>query len=264
MANHQQPLSIEQQRLINIVRMAHQTLAIARKTKATESERRIAEAKIAAERALEKTIERIRMDLDAEVQVHAAALDEALIVAYDADIPVRRIALEGFGNRYDGGVHEMLRALRTDGRVGNKVNYQRNRLDDLNTPVKTLFPQPVDVDGILSTATTVREPVFTLLPLPLTLVEADANGDGAVTVQAVELEFDPRDPWFAQIERNARPGTPFKRATTCTLYVHPFSGELLAFESKETGEVMWDHPVARWVKEHREEALAGYTAAIAA
>jgi len=37
---------------------------------------------------------------------------------------------------------------------------------------------------------------------------------------------------------------------------------LTAFESKETGETIWDHPVARWVKDHPEEARAGFDRAL--
>jgi hypothetical protein len=264
MANAPQPLSVEQQRLINIVKTAHQTLSVARKTKERELARRLAEAKIESDRQLELELETIKLDLDAEMQKHASNLDEAVIAAYENDVPIRRIALDGFGNRYDGAAQQMIVKLRADGRVGSSMNYQRNTTSELDAAERATveFPKPVDVDGLINHATTVHAPVFSVQPLPLVLAEADANGDNAITVPGVQLDMDPRDPWFKQIEKNARPGTPYLRSTSATLYLHPHSGELIVHESKETGDVVWDHPVARWVKEHKAEATAGYAAAL--
>lgn len=253
-----------QQELVNIVKAAHQNLSIARKTAAAELNRRrdAEELRIKNEtaQALEAAMVRIKMELDGEVAIHASALDETLIAAYEAGVPIRRIALDGFGNRYDGGVHQMLRELRNDGRLGNREGYQRNSGE--GDDVVITFPKPIDVNQILSEASTVADKSFTKLPKPLVLVEADAQRNlDQVAVDAVTLTMDSRDPFFAQIAKNARKGTPFRHATTATLYLHPATGELVTHESKETGETTWDHPVARWVKTFPGEALDGFKSA---
>lgn len=264
MANAPQPLTLEQQRLINIVKTAHQTLAVARKTRDRELARRLTEARVESERQLEQELETIRLDLDAELQKHASNLDEAVIAAYTNDVPIRRIALDGFGNRYDGQAQQMLVKLRADGRVGSSVGYQRNTTDELEAAQRATvaFPEVVNVDELINHATTIHAPVFSVQPLPLVLAEATTT-EPAFTVPSVQLDMDPRDPWFQSIQKNARPNTPYLRSTSATLYQHPHSGDLIVHESKETGDVIWDHPVARWVKEHKAEALEGFTAAIA-
>lgn len=73
--------------------------------------------------------------------------------------------------------------------------------------------------------------------------------------------MDARDPYFASIAKNARRGTPYRHATTATLYQHPATGELTVHESKETGETLWDHPVARWVKDNYRDALREFVIA---
>ncbi len=261
-----QPLDQHQQELVNIVKAAHQNLAIARRTRLSEAHRRIAENRKRLEIDLERQAEadeiRIKLELEGEVAVHESALDEALIAAYESGVPIRRIALEGFGNRYDGGVHQLLRELRVDGRIGNRVGYQRNTTHELDAPTEVIFPQPIDVHAIIAESTTVAGPVFTAMAEPVVLVPANDFGEDGINAVGVMLELDSRDPWFDRIAKNARKGTPFLRATTCTLYKHPFSGELTVLESKETGDVTWDHPVARWVKEHPEEALNGFEDAL--
>lgn len=257
-----QPLDQHQQELVNITKTAHQTLALARQTRTSEYARRVAletaRIKLDVERQIEEARAQIAMDLDAEVAVHESNLDEALIACYEAGIPNRRIAIDGFGNRYDGGVNALLTKLRTDGRIGNRIGYQRNTTDELDTETETLFPVPIDVEAILSTATSIGEPTYTLLPVPLELVPGDHEFD----VPQVRLDMDPRDPWFKRIAKNAREGTPFRNATFCTLYLHPTTGELLCFESKEKGSVVWDHPVARYAKEHAEEVRNAVIAAL--
>lgn len=264
MPKEPQPLDVHQQELINIVRVAHANLAIARKTKVSEMRRRMNEARSRLETELERAIEaeeiRIRVALDSEVAHHEAALDDALIAAYEHNIPIRRIALDGFGNRYDGGVQQLLRALREDGRLGNRVNYQRNT-SEVNAAMETAFPQVLDVQAILAESTTLQPPLFAPIDKPLVLVEPDENGLNGVVVNAVKLTMDSRDPWFQSIEKNARANTRYRRATSCTLYLNPATNTLTALESKETGETLWDHPVARWVKDHPEAALEGYMAA---
>jgi hypothetical protein len=250
------PLTRHQQELVNVVKATHQNLIVARKVKTQEIDRRLTEARIQAERDWAKIEATIRLDVDAEIAAFEAAEDEAIIAAYENGVPVRRIALDGFGNRLDGAVHAKLRDLRKDGRVGNVEGYQR-RDDEAERVVA--FPQPVDVDSVLAERTTLNEPTFTLNPEPLILVDPAPDGsDPGITVPAVTLELDERDPWFASIQGRARRGTPYAQATTVTLYLHPATGELTTHESKETGDLIWDHPVARWVKDHQEDALAGY------
>jgi len=258
MAKPVQPLDSHQQELVAVTKAAHQTLALARQTRAGEYQRRIQLAKIAADRAFEEAKVRIDSDLDYEVAKHAANLDEALIACYEADIPVIRIATDAFGNRYPGGVQELLVKLRADGRIGSRTAYQRNTADELDTGAETIFPSPVDVAGILTTATTIGDPTFTLLPVPLELVP----GEPEFNVPQVRLDMDPRDPYFKQIAKNAREGTPYRFATYATLYRHPSTGEILVHESKETGNETWDHPVARWVKDHPEIVGFSFTAAL--
>ena len=252
------PLNIHQQELVGIVRAAHQTLAIARRVRTAELARRMAEERIRAERDFEEAEIRIKDQLAAEIVAHEANLDEALIFAYNEGVPIRRIALDGFGNRYDGGVSQLVMKLRADGRLGHREGWQVNT--GVSKP-KTAFPQAVDLQKIIHDSNTLDEPTFTVNPERLVLVPADENGEDGVSVVAVTMTMDARDPWFAQIEKNARPGTPFRGAIEVTLYEHPATGELISYESRETGELLWDHPVARWVKHYPESALAGFRSA---
>lgn len=256
--SNQKPLDIHQQELVNLIRAAHQTLALARKTRSTELARRLAEGKLQIEREWENRQAAIKMDLDAEVAVHESNLDEAMIGAYNNGVPIRRIALDGFGNRYDGGVQQLFTRLRSDGRVGSRDGFQRNSKESAPT---ASFPKPINVEGILNESTTIDGPAFLHLPEPITLVEADPDGQNGVYAEAVTLTMDPRDPYFARIQKNARVGTPYLHATEATLYLHPATGELVTQESRETGDLIWDHPVARWVKDHPEEAREGFEAA---
>lgn len=252
------PLEQHQQELVSVVRAAHQTLALARRTRSSELARRIAEAKIAAERVFDQLKESAQLDLDREITQHEVNLDDSLIAAYEGNVPVLQIALQGFGNRYPGGVQELVTKLRADGRIGSKTDYQRNTADAAESAVA--FPEPVDVQALLAEHNTIAEPTFELLPEPIELVP----GDPEWSVPGVVLTMDARDPYFGQIAPNARKNTPYLRATTATLYQHPATGNLMVVESKETGEVMWDHPVARWVKDHPDEAQVGFENALSA
>lgn len=249
--------------IVAVIKATHETLILARQTRAAELSRRIAAAKLAAKQEYERRIAQIetveKLRIDAEIAEHAAAQDEALIAAWNANVPIRRMALDGFGNQYDGAVQQLLAALRDDGRIGSKRGYQRN-----NTPADEItptiaFPEPIDVESVLEERTNISEPVFEEKENGLMLVEESAPGaNDGIQVNAVTITMDPRDPWFASIAKNARPGTPYAKATTATLYLQPHSGELAVFESQETGDIYWDHPVARWVKEHPIEALDGF------
>lgn len=253
------PLDAQQQDLIEILKTAHRTLAIARKTRASEVNRRVAEAKRRIEGELDRATARIKIEVDAELAFHEIALDEALIATYDAEISVRKIAAEGFGNRYDGGVQQLLVKLRADDRVGSRKGW-RNEQEGLISTAR--FPGPVDVASLVSESDVVAEPTFAVRSEPLVLVPA-SNDNDEISVTAVILEFDPRDPWFASIAENARVGSPYLRATFCTLYVHPATGNLVAFESRETGEETYDHPIARYVKIYEKEVRVGFDRAIA-
>lgn len=246
-------LSPSQQELLRIVRAAHDNLIVARQVRLSEITRRLAEARIEFERELANAEARIRREIDHEIAAHESAEDEAVIAAYEAGIPVRRIALDGFGNRLDGAVHAKLRDLRHEGRVGNVSKDGEN--------VST-FPQPIDVSGLLLESNQIKEPTFRALPTPLELVEPSSpDAADGVYVDAVLLTMDDRDAYFARIAKNMRKGTPFAKATAATLYLHPHSGALTVLESKEKGDILWDHPVARWVKDHPAEARAGFDAA---
>ena len=282
---HQIPLDLNQQELINIIRSAHQALAVARKLKVSETARRTdahqrnvnlkTQDELAAIRAayemqvhmvrqaqqktLEEGVERVRQDLEAEIVIHETNLDNALIAGYNSSIPIRRIALDGFRNRYDGGVQQLLTKLRNDGRIGNREDYQRNSSVYSS---ETNFPEAVDMESILNQALTVGHPTFTLLPVELVLVEPDENGQNGMSVAAVRLDMDLRDPWFREFDANARPGTKYAKATFCTLYEHPATGMIQAHESREEGQTFWDHPVARWAVVNHEQAQAGFLAAL--
>jgi hypothetical protein len=256
----QQPLDLNQQEIINAVAVTHRTLALARKTVTAEFQRRIAAEKLRLaadyQRSLEGMEARLREDMDREMLQHELAEDEALVAAYESGIPVIRIAQDGFGNRTEGGVQTHLMRLRADGRIGTRGGYQ-GKLPE--TVVD--FPKPVDVGAVLNHALTIQPPRFKRMAEPLVLVEASAQSD-AITVEAVVITMDGRDPYFKSIADRARPGTQYKTATTATLYLHPATGELIAKESREMGETMWDHPVARWVKEHKAEAHTRFLSAL--
>ncbi len=259
MSTAPRPLTQHQQELLNVVKATHQTLMIARKTKTAEIERRIAEARIQAAREWDEIEAGIRVQIAAEIAHHESAEDEAIIAAYEAGVPVRRMALDGFGNRLDGAVHAKLRDLRADGRVGNVSGYQGADPDDERA---VAFPKPVEIETVLAERTEIARPVFTALKEPLWLVDESSYGAGdGVSVMPVLLKMDERDPYFASIAKNARKGTPYRHATTATLYQHPATGELTVYESKETGETLWDHPVARWVKDNYRDALREFVIA---
>jgi hypothetical protein len=256
------PLSTHQQELVNVVKVAHQNLALARKLRAREIDLRITAQKKALAEQLERDIERIRDDVDREITQHEAALDTALIGAYENGVPILRIATDGFGNRYPGAVQALIVKLREEGLVGSSEGYQRNTADPDDIDIEVSFPKPVNADELLTDRTTIADAIFST-PFDFELVAESAPGAGdGINVKAVTLTMDTRDPYFKAIEKNARPGTPFLGATSVTLYQHPTTGELITHESNEPGTTLWDHPVARWVKDHPEEARIGFDSAI--
>lgn len=250
------PLAPHEQELVGIVKAAHMNLLTARKLRVTETERRIAEARLKHERAWSAIEAQIRLDIDYEITQHEAADDEALIAAYQAGIPVRRIALDGFGNRLDGAVHAKLRELRADGRIGNITAHHHGAGAPTESELEPVvaFPQPVEVEALLAETAEVREPIYDLLGKPLTLVEPSAPGaDDAVTVPAVKITLDERDPYLQTIAGHMRKGTQYEGSYQATFYIHPATGEVTCWESKETGETLWDHAVARYAKDHKDE-----------
>lgn len=246
------PLNAEQQRLVNLVKVTHNTLLLARRTKAQERQRRELVIRETFQAQIDAAIAQVAIDLDAEIAAHEARQDEAIIAAYNNDVPIRRIAMDGFGNRLDGAVHQILRDLRNDGRVGNRIGYQGNTALDAGVA----FPETVDTESVLHESLEVQEPFFTV-----TTDHEMIPGEPQYNVPAVMLTMDPRDPYFSLIAKNARPGTPYLHAKTATLYKHPATNDLVVVESREEGDVYWDHPVARWVKDHPDEALAGFDSA---
>lgn len=242
----QQPLTTQQQDLVLVVKAAHQNLALARKTRQTEQARRIQEFRIRMERELEIGIENIRRDMDYEVAAHESALDEAIIAAFNDGVPVRRIALDGFGNRYDGGASQLIAKLRADGRVGVREGYQRNTGESDPT---VSFPKAVDVEALIDVRTTVDGPRFADM--------GDVMIDDDFSVRMVSVNMDSRDPYFNSIAKQMRPGTQYARATSAMLYLGP-DNLIHAQESEEVSDQYWDHPVARWVKDHQAEAFEGY------
>ena len=254
-------LTDHQTTLLNILRAARKNSDTARRIREREISRRLAEAKLEAQRQWDRIENDIRVEVNDEVTRHAAAVDEALIAAYNAGVPVRRIALDGFGNRHDGNVHVMLKALRADGRVGNAVGFQINADGEDHRTVE--FPQAAVIEEMLEEHTTIKEPEITLLDSGLVLVPESAPGAGdGITVAAATLTLDSRDPYFHSIRDNARKGTLHRQATTATIYIHPGTGKLVAHESAENGDLIWDHPVARFVKDHNEQVRAEFEAVL--
>lgn len=256
----QQPLDPHQQELVNAVTAAHRTLALARKMKSVELTRRLAESKIELQRQADEAAFQIRMDLEAEISAHASNQDEAIIAAYNSGVPIRRIAVDGFGNQYDGTVTQLIVKLRADGRIGSRENYQHDSDGDRTT---VSFPEEVDVQSIIEGAALV-EPTFTLNDEELVVSEG-IDGDERfprITVPAVTLTMDRSDPYFKSIAKNEiATGSKFRDATTVTLY-KDFVGNLITHESREPNRYYWEHPVARWVKDHPDAALEGFNAAI--
>lgn len=287
----QQPLDPHQQELVSIVKAAHQNLALARKFKSQELARRLAAHKLgvdqAAERkradlkakyeadlaatghaqlsALETGSERIRLDLDGEVVTHESALDEALMGAYSGGVPIMRIAVDGFGNRYPGAVQQLINKLRAEGLVGSSVGYQRNSTPAEETDARVEFPKPINVESLLNEASTISEPVFSALDGPLILWESRTDSSENIETTGVLLTMDDRDPYFKSIAKSMRVGLnpQIAAARTAHLYVDG-AGKLSAQESNEVADTYWDHPVARWVKDHPAEALAGFNRALSA
>lgn len=246
------PLTEYQEELLATVKATRKTAEVARRMKEREASRRIAEAKIQAQRDWDAIEAAIRIDVADEIAQHVSASDEALIAAYNAGVPVRRIALDGFGNRHDGNVHAALKALRIDGRVGNAVGYQLR--NDSTEERSVEFPQLIDIETVLAEKAVIDEPMVTPLDGKLTLVEESRPGaDDGIYVDAAVVKMDSRDPYFNTIKGNAREGTPYLHATTATIYLHPGDGRLVCHESTEAGELIWDHPVARFVKEYNDQ-----------
>lgn len=246
------PLTEDQEKILATLKAANQSHQLARRTKTNEIARRISEAKIEMQRKLEETEELIRINIANEIAQHASNADEALIAAYNAGITVRVIARDGFGNRHDTNVHALLRKLREDSRVGNVVGFQER--SDGTTDRQIVYPEPVNMDQIILEATQIADPEVILHEEPFELLPPSSPGaNDGVTVQAATIKLDHRDNYLASIRGNARKGSPYTAATTATIYIHPGSGQLVAHESREEGDLIWDHPIARFVKDHNDE-----------
>lgn len=238
--------------LVLVVKAARENLAMARAVRAAELQRRINEARITSERMLQEATEAARIELDNQIAVHESALDEALIAAYNDNVPQRRVALDGFGLRYDGTVTALYRKLRDDGRL--KTKGPGRKLPGTEAPA---FPEPVDVETLIDARTTAHEPIFE----DLGMVEIAED----FSIRLVKITLDWRDPYFNAIASKGRLGLPpeVTSATSAQLYLD-HNGAIAARESTEPAyPEIWDHPVARWVKDYPDAALAGYNAAIA-
>lgn len=254
------PLDPHQRELVNIVKAAHRTLGLARSTKQAEQERRLQEAKFKAARDWEKIEFAIRDDMDREITAHASNLDEALIAAYNAGIPMLQIAREGFGLQFAGTVQQKIVKLRNDGRVGNRVGYHPN---EPNTEV--VFPEPVDVTAVLAEATEIEPPVFKRWSTedePYVIIPATATEDAITTTNAVMVTMDARDPYFRTIQDQAS-FSANRDPRPVILYLNPYNAdELVAAEYSLDPTQRWMNPVAFWLAEHPAEARMGFDAAI--
>lgn len=260
-------LDSHQQETLALVKAAHITLISARKIRTSEVARRVADLRFPIQQEIAKLQRELELaeatasaEVDFEIAEHEAAEDEALIAAYNAGVPIRRIALEGFGNRHDNPVYLRLRALRAEGRVGNVTNRQGEG-EERESGAE--FPKAINVKDLVAKSNEVQKPEYTALPDLLTLLPESEPGAGdGVSVPTVLLRMDSRDPYFVTIAENMRPGSPHRDATTATLYKHPGTGKIVAHESPEAGELLWDHPVARYVLDHPNEVRAGFDAAL--
>jgi hypothetical protein len=253
------PLDSHQRELVNLIKAAHRNLGLARDTRKAEEARRLHEAKLQAARDWEKIAFGIRDDLDRELTEHASALDEALIAAYEAGVPVRAIALQGFGNQFDGGVQGKLRDLRQDGRLGMRHGHQRNKQDAVESHVA--FPTPIDVEAVLEEATTVALPTFEPIGRYV-LFEATAKEAEVAVDQAVLVTMDSRDPFFRDIEEQASFSAD-RGSLSVVLYDNPFKpGELRAPGLNLDPKERWMNRVAYWVALHPVEAREQFDAAV--
>lgn len=249
-------LDIHQQELVNVVKAAHSTLAVARQTKSTEQARRIAELKLRLDREFEEESEKIRHDLDFALTQHEVNLDEALIAAYNNGIPIAVISAEGFGNRYAGTTQQLLNKLREDGRVGSS---ERGRRGETR---KVAFPEPVDVDSVLKESLTPTERTWEALDERLEIAPAFEDRP-AILVDSVRLTFDSRDPWFRSIPLPPHPdNVKYLHANTLVVFRNPGTGQIVSKDHREVSALFYEHPIARWVKDHQDEASAAFDAAL--
>ena len=71
----------------------------------------------------------------------------------------------------------------------------------------------------------------------------------------VTMSGDDWDQWFSQNKHRARVGGRMVDDTVANVYwAH---GQWQATESDERGETVFDHPVARWVKENQDAVASG-------
>lgn len=247
----QKPLDPQQNQLVGLIRVAHTNLQVAHRSRSSELARRLRENKLRIERDLEQTEAAIKINIDYEMAQHQSSLDETIIAAFNAGVPIRRIALDGFGNQYDGQANARLVKLRDEGRVGTKINYQRGSTPNLE---EVVFPQPVVFEQLLSEATVVAEPAFKYLG---PTEAADGTMVGAVT-----LTIDGRDPWLKTVQDRKAYGA--THSLSVVLFINPYRDNLMAFDASLDPELRWDNAAAYWVATHAETARASFDAIIAA
>lgn len=246
------PLDAHQTELLNLVKVSHANLLLARQVRAAEAGRRRKVAKIEVERILESKLAQIDVDLENEMAAHASAEDEALIAAFEAGIPQRRIALDGFGNQYDGAVVQKLVKLREDGRIGNKIGYQRNNRAPEDS-AQVVFPEPFDIDTELAEAQQIPDIDFQYAGI----YEA---ADGS-EVDSVNVIIDKRDPWIRAAHQFKAFGA--TDSLVVTIFLNPYRDELVAVDETLDPDKKWNNVAAYWVAKHPTEARTAYNAAIA-
>jgi len=225
-------LNTEQELLLDATSAAYATARIAKNIANVEIKRRLAEANA-----------QIQIDVEREIAQHEAELDEAIIAAIEGGVPALQIAIRAFGAKSPMGVYKRVWALRDDGRLNPSLVINNIPI----RPADTAMPESPEVAKMIS----VQPPSFTPEEVPYEVAPG-------IRVSTVRLQLDARDPWFRDVADRLRPGTPFKRADHCILYRHPNTDEILAIESREVGDTMVDHPVARWALEHPDEVVAAF------
>lgn len=253
----------EQQAILAAARKARIDYEVAKRSRAQAIELKVNELRA-----------QVIVQVDDAINAHARALDDAMLAAVDAGVPIRRIAFDAFGARHDASVRRMIHEALAD-RRRHQHEIGEVSGNDAEEPValSDLPPMEVEIERgeiaitevdlpshILGNDAPVGAPRFTLVEVEHVLYE---DGTERVTVPTVRVELDPLDPWIPQVREFARKGSEHRNTTVCTIYRNPGTGKMIALESSEPGSTFYDHLAARWVKDHQDEASAGYDAALA-
>lgn len=256
------PLTPAQASALVAIREARVLRDVARRNRSLEIERRLADVKA-----------RIAIEVDDQITALERSLNEAMVAAVEQGVSIRRIAFDAMGATYDGSVRRIIHEAMADARRGSldeaEAEYRSrfggegdgaSQFEPDAPPVSgnSFIPEPIwaQADGLQPP---VGGPRFTLVDPEHILFD---DGSERITVPTVAVEIDPLDPWILEVRENGRKGSEFLNATTCTIYRNPGTGKMVALESREDGASFYDHLAARWVKDHQEQASAGYDEAI--